>query len=60
MFFAFFKTIQSKYVSTLHYRYSEIKEYYPPSEGEFYYLIKILARYRSTKTQAKEKQSLEY
>lgn len=27
------------------YKYSEIKEYYPISEGEFYYLIKILDRY---------------
>ena len=27
------------------YGYSEIKEYYPISEGNFYYLIKILDRY---------------
>lgn len=27
------------------YRYSEIKEYYPIEEGNFYYLIRVLNRY---------------
>ena len=37
------------------YGYAKIKEHYPISKGEFYYLIKILAHYRLAKTRTKEK-----
>ena len=33
----------------------QIWHYYPTTEGEFYYLIKILAHYRLAKTRTKEK-----